>query len=289
MNSAAEVCFAPLPDGGQIAYSLLGQQHAGLPILLNRPLGGSMRLWGSFAKQLSLVHPVVIFDPRGIGRSSEVPVSHSTRAMAADALYLLDYLQIERAHIFGVSLGGMVASWLAIDAPTRVGCLILASTLTGPEAVSWRTLKRVLSFSHCLSKGKIGFEVCLVHQILSPRFIAAHPERVISIERDVREAPSTRRNLFLLMSMALRHSLEKSLTKITCPTLLLFGEYDKLAGRAARLDLGTHMPNAIMEIMPKTGHDLSLEQPLELAARVNSFLADSIKAAWQEGRGRQST
>lgn len=277
MNSPTEVCFAPLPDGGQIAYTLLSKQNAGLPILLNRPLGGSMTLWGSFATQLSLLHPVVIFDPRGVGRSSHVPIRHSTRAMAADALNLLDYLHIERAHIFGLSLGGMVASWFAIDAPARTGCLILASTLPGPEAVSWRTLTRVLSFSHCLSKGKLAFEACLVHQVLSPRFIAAHPERVRSIEQDVRETPSTRFNLLLLISMALRHSLEKPLIKITAPTLLLFGEYDKLAGRAARLDLGTHLPNAIMEIIPNAGHDISLEQPLELAARVNTFLANPTK------------
>lgn len=275
MNTPTEVCFAPLPDGGHLAYMLLGQQNTGLPILLNRPLGGSMTLWGSFAQQLSLLHPVILFDPRGVGRSSDVPLSHSTRAMAADALALLDYLHIERAHIFGLSLGGMVASWLAIDAPTRTGCLILASTLPGPDAVSWRTLTRVLSFAQCLSKAKVDFEVCLVHQVLSLRFTAAHPERVRNIERDVREIPSTRRNLFLLMFMALRHSLEKPLCQITHPTLLLFGEYDKLAGRAAQLDLSTHLPNAIMEIMPKVGHDLSLEQPLALAARVNAFLAKS--------------
>lgn len=279
MNIPAKVCFAPLPDGGHLAYILLGLQNVGLPILLNRPLGGSMTLWGSFAQQLSLLHPVIMFDPRGVGRSSDVPLRHSTRMMAADALYLLDYLKIERAHIFGLSLGGMVASWLPIDAPARTGCLILASTLPGPDAVSWRTLTRVLSFALCLSKCKVAFEVCLVHQVLSSAFIAAHPERVLNIEREVREIPSTRRNLFLLMSMALRHSLEKPLIQITHPTLLLFGEYDKLAGRAARLDLSTHLPNAIMEIMPKAGHDLSLEQPLELAARVNSFLANSAKSA----------
>lgn len=275
MNAPTEVRFAPLPDGGRLAYILLGQQNSGLPILLNRPLGGSMTLWGSFAKQLSQLHPIVIFDPRGVGRSSDVPLRHSTRAMAADALALLDYLHIERAHIFGLSLGGMVASWFAIDSPTRTGCLMLASTLPGPDAVSWRTLTRVLSFAHCLSKAKVEFEVCLVHQVLSPTFTATHPERVRNIERAVREIPSTRRNLLLLMFMALRHSLEKALLQITNPTLLLFGEYDRLAGCAARLDLSTHLPNAIMEIMPKTGHDLSLEQPLALAARVNSFLANS--------------
>jgi pimeloyl-ACP methyl ester carboxylesterase len=169
----------------------------------------------------------------------------------------------------------MVASWFAIDAPTRTGCLMLASTLPGPDAVSWRTLIRVLSFSHCLCKGNIAFEVCLVHQVLSTTFIAAHSERVRSIEREVCEIPSTLRNLFLLMFMALRHSLEKPLCQITSPTLLLFGEYDELAGCAARLDLGTHLPNAIMEVIPKAGHDLSLEQPLALAARVNTFLANS--------------
>ncbi|MDO8331377.1 MAG: alpha/beta hydrolase [Fluviicoccus sp.] len=276
MSPRADAGFAPLPDGGRLAYSRLGQQHAGLPVLLNRPLGGSMSLWGYFAGELSRLHPVVMFDPRGVGRSSDVPLLHSTRAMAADALALLDYLQIERAHVFGLSLGGMVASWLAMDAPARTGSLILASTLPGPEAVSWRTVRRLLTFSNCLSKGQVAFEVCLVHQVLSPAFIAAHPERVRAIERDVRAMPSTRRNLFLLMSMALRHSTEQRLFRISSPTLLLFGGNDELAGRAARVDLATHLPNAVLAVMPNAGHDLSLEQPMELAGRVSGFLDSRI-------------
>lgn len=264
--------FVPLPDGGRMAYELSGRQRPGLPVLLHRPLGGSMRLWGSFAQRLAMQHPVLAFDPRGIGRSSDVPLGHSTRAMAGDAMVLLDHLNIRRAHVFGLSLGGMVASWMALDAPHRVDHLILASTLPGPEAVSLRTLTRALSFTRCLRQPGVDFGPCLVHQVLSHDFISAHPGRVDDIDHEVRAMPSTRRNLILLTLMALRHSVDDCLSRITCPTLLLFGERDALAGCAARLELGTRLPNAILEIVANAGHDLSLEMPLELAARVSAFL-----------------
>ncbi len=105
-----------------------------------------MALWGEFVTRLQDTFQVVSFDPRGVGLSSDVPRLYTTRAMARDGLALLDHLGIERAHVFGLSLGGMVASWLAIDAPTRVRSLALASTIPDPDANSWRGVLRALAF-----------------------------------------------------------------------------------------------------------------------------------------------
>src|SRR5690242_17456187 len=105
--------FARLPDGGEIAYQVHGREHGDPPVLLIRPLGGSMQLWGAFLTVLSQTLRVVSFDYRGAGQSSADPTWVSTRGLARDSLRVLDHLGIGRAHVFGESLGGMTATWLA--------------------------------------------------------------------------------------------------------------------------------------------------------------------------------
>ena len=106
-----------LKDGGHLTYRLYGDPERSTPLVLNRPLGGSMTLWGTFPEMLARALPVIAFDPRGVGRSSDAPFTLSTRSMAADAWALLDELGVPRAHLFGLSLGGMVASWMAVLRP----------------------------------------------------------------------------------------------------------------------------------------------------------------------------
>ncbi len=105
MIGAGSKGLAQIAEGVHLAYEVRGPTGRGasdtadLPLLLNRPLGGSMALWGDFAGRLATVHRVIEFDPRGVGASSDVPVLHSTRDMARDAVSLLDVLGIERAHV----------------------------------------------------------------------------------------------------------------------------------------------------------------------------------------------
>jgi 3-oxoadipate enol-lactonase len=259
-----------LANDGQVQFSVLGAESAP-PILLNRPLGGSMSLWGEFAQRLGTTFRVVMFDPLGVGQSSAVPLGYTTRAMARDALQVLDHLGIESAHVFGLSLGGMVASFLALDFPARVRTLTLASTIPEPDAVSLRGAEKLLSLAGSLAEPRADVEVALVRRILSSEFRAAQPERVAEIERRLRETPATRKNLAILAFAAARHWGQRERLPSAFRTLLLFGELDVLAGAAARAELIAELPNAVCEIIPDAGHDLSLEQPTAAADRIIQF------------------
>jgi pimeloyl-ACP methyl ester carboxylesterase len=135
-----------------------------------------MAIWGDFAARLATGGRVIAFDPRGVGLSSDVPLRYSTRDMASDAVALLDGLGVDRAHVFGLSLGGMVAQWIAIDAPRRVDRLILASTLPRALAASPRALLRGAALLRCFARSGAEADVCLAMHILSSRFRAANPE-----------------------------------------------------------------------------------------------------------------
>lgn len=85
------------------------------------------------------------------------------------------------------------------------------------------------------------------------------------------EAPATRRNLAALALAAARHAAPLQRLPASVPTLLLFGELDSLAGAAAQSELRRELPNAQYQLMGGSGHDISLEQPRELAERVLAF------------------
>lgn len=272
MSARAASSVARLPDGTRLAFVVTGEATADSPVLLNRPLGGSMALWGEFATRLSREFRVIQFDPRGVGESSDLPPLHSTRAMARDAIALLDFLGVPRAHFFGLSLGGMVATWAAIDSRERVARLVLASTLSEPAGISRRIRRHVSALLRALLSPGREAEAHLVREILSPQFREEHPERVAAILETVRLNPTKHRNLLLLALAAAFHNADYAFRGNDVTALLLRGELDPIAGRVSQSELLRDLPNASLEVVAHAGHDLSLEAPRELAERVARFL-----------------
>jgi len=259
-----------LAGGGHLAYETRGD---GPPLLLCRWMVGAMPLWHRFADALAQTHRVIAFDPRGTGASSDGPLRATTRDMAGDARALLDALAIDRADVFGESLGGMTASWLAIDAPTRVRRLVLSSTLPEPTTISSRAITHALGYARCFV-GPIRDAVPrVVRKMSAPEFRATHPARMAAIEAALRRAPSTHRNLVAMALAALRHRAAHRLADVHAPTLLLFGADDPLVGSAARDELIAERPSATVVVLAEAGHALTLERPDEIAARVRDFLS----------------
>jgi len=258
--------FAILPGGGRLAYDVAGH---GPPLLLLRPLGGSRVSWDSFATRLAMHAQVIVFDPRGVGDSSAAPLACSTRGMARDALALLDHLRLARAHVYGISLGGMVASWLAVDAPTRVDRLVLASTLPrGLEAHAPGGALGIWALLRCLARPAAEAEACLATHILSPQFRACQPEAVRRIQQLARQKPASHRAFLSLAGAAARHDIRGQLGAVRAETLVLIGEYDPLLTVDSQRQLLGGLPSAHYELVTGAGHDVSVEAPNVTASRV---------------------
>ena len=261
--------LAPLRDGGCLAYTVRGK---GPPLLLVRPVGGSMVSWGRFADALARRVRVIAFDARGTGASSEAPRALTTRALARDAAPLLDHLKIARAHVLGLSLGGMVASWLAIDAPAKVDRLVLAGTLARGLSVKKGAVLRGLPLARYLVLPPAEAEARLITAILSRAFREQHPEAVAEIRRIARQQPASKRGLVAMLRAAARHDVRKRLPEIAAPTLVIAGQHDPLLTMASQRKLLANIPRARFEVIEGAGHDLSIEAPEQTAERVLAFL-----------------
>lgn len=258
-----------LPDGGRLSIALQG---SGSPLLLVRPLGGSLVSWGPFADALASQMRVIAFDARGTGCSSSAPLSTTTQSMAADALAVLDALGIERAHVFGSSLGGMVASWLAIDAPARVDRLVLASTpVRGIDVLSggWR---RGLALARCFLQPPRAAQACLATHVLSSQFRAAHLDEVRRIQARARARPASHRGVLTLLRAAARHDIDARVRDIHATTLVIAGERDALLVAPKQRELTSLLRQARLAVVPSAGHDVSTEAPAVVADLVMSHL-----------------
>src|SRR5687768_5260871 len=113
--------FADLTDV-RCYYELLG---TGDPLLLIPGLGATCALWDGVTSDLSKSFSLILFDNRGIGRSVAKRAPQTLTDFAVDIVELMDHLQLKRAHVLGLSLGGIVAQQLAVDHPSRVDRLVL--------------------------------------------------------------------------------------------------------------------------------------------------------------------
>lgn len=253
---------------GSIGYEVRGAEQ-GAPVLLIRPLGGSMALWGTFRARLEEQFRVISFDLRGVGRSSPANEWSTTRRLASDALRVLNELEIEETHVFGISLGGMIATWMGILAPMRVRKLCIASAPAHGIELGRAGLRRGIRLAACFARSEV--ELCLVCSMLSAGFRTQHPDVVRSIEAALRLHPTPRRVLLDLALASLLHDTGGKLHRIRATTLVLAGQNDRLLGADCSRVLARAIPRATFEVIPDAGHDLTLEQPELTAERVSRF------------------
>lgn len=260
-----------LADGRRIAFEVSGA-HAGAPVLLLRPLLGSIAAWGPFRAVLASRARVIAFDRSGSGDSSDAPYFLGTRGMAQEAVAVLDQLGVRRAHVFGASLGGMVATWLAIDAPHRVARVCLASTPDTGLDLSWPAL----AIAGCLAGPRDLAGTGLARRFLSSRLRAGPPGRPPRAEESAELERPRRREIAKHVAAAAMHDARWELDRVRAPVLVLAGERDEVIGTAPQRALAEAIPGARLEILRGAGHDLTAESPCAVGERVASFFLDEI-------------
>ena len=245
----------------------------GPSVLLIHGLGYDRRGWGPAPTVLADAFRVITFDNRGVGESGDPPGPYSAATMAADALAVLDDARVERVHLVGTSLGGMVAQELASTRPDRVETLVLASTTPGGDdgfPMPERSVELFAEFGEDPSHRNLRR---IVENSLSAETVATRPELVDEIF-DYRLNHPPRLDGWLAQAAAGRTFASlSSLHALDMPTLVIHGTDDNVVDYRNAGLLVRAIPGAELVRLPSAGHLCFWERPSEFANSIRAFVA----------------
>ena len=252
------------------------RRGAGEPLLLIQGMTGHSLHWGEgFLTTLEGDFELILYDHRGVGRSAPYSEPFAIADLAADALGLLDALEVERAHVLGISMGGMVAQELALAAPERVATLTLGATYCGGEGSQFTDERVVNDLAMAILSGDAerkllagwGFNV-------SPEFANADG----NFERFSELAAAYPVALPMVMAQVqaiIAHDTSTRLAEIAAPTLVVHGTADQMLAPANGELVASLIPGARLELLDGVGHLFFWEQP----ERVAQLVAEHVAAA----------
>jgi pimeloyl-ACP methyl ester carboxylesterase len=241
------------------------RRGAGEPLLLIMGMGGHHRMWGE--PLLGLLEPafeLVAFDHRGIGTSDRADDQFTIADLADDAARVLDEVGWDRAHVFGISLGGMVAQELALRYPERVRTLTLGCTypgvggdLTAPGP------------QRAIAAGLSGDRELSVRTMFEVNVSAAYAAAAGNFDVFREQALSVRVPIpvVLMQSQAvLGHDALARLSGITAPTMVIHGTADEMLLPANAELIAKAIPGAQLEMFEGVGHLFWWEEPERTAS-----------------------
>ncbi|MFJ5956821.1 alpha/beta fold hydrolase [Paenarthrobacter sp. NPDC092416] len=253
--------FAAAADGAELAWTESGQ---GEPLLLIAGQATAMDGWGPTADALSRHYRVIRFDHRGIGRSGKGEADrYTTRLLAVDAAAILKAADVDLAHVYGHSMGGRIAQWLAIDDPKRVRTLILAATSGGRGAGKGTEPDRA-----ALEALVSGDATRLVPLFFSPDWAKENPDAVHTFFNSKASAWAKSRHF----KASREHDAWSRLGDVNAPTLILHGTDDALTPLQNAVLLREHIPRSTLIRVPGAGHGLHLDHP-ETIGWIREFIA----------------
>lgn len=226
--------------------------------------------WFPFADRLKERSRVVVYDNRGSGRSDAPPGPYSTRQLAVDAVAVLDALGIERAHVFGVSLGGMIAQELALGFPERADRLVLGSTQASTKDAVRPRREVLLAFVFETDDWAERMRVLAPFAFapgVDPQLLARFIDKKSG---DVEPDHGYRGQI----AAVLAHDALDRLGALERPTLVIAGSQDQIIPAQNSETLCGRIPRARLEVIDGTGHLFFVEAPEQTLEVLDAFLFD---------------
>ena len=291
-------------NGIELEYEDHGEKTAP-PILLVMGLGAQLTLWPIELVEALVARGfrVIRYDNRDIGLShkhegAKAPgmvrhilmkrfglnprVPYTLADMAADGVGLLDALGIDKAHVVGASMGGMIAQHIAFSHPERVLSLTSIMSTTGNPTLppAQKEALRVLTKRPVSTEESVLIEhgMKIGRTIGSPGYPADEDRLRATTTLNFRRSfypAGMPRQLAAIIADGCRRA---RLAQVEAPTLVIHGEGDPLVPVECGKDTAAHIPGATLKIVPGMGHDL----PLELVDEIADAIADHARAVAPE-------
>jgi 3-oxoadipate enol-lactonase len=259
----------------ELSYERSG---SGPPLLLIMGMSGTFSHWCEpFLDELRASFEVIAYDHRGVGESGPLTGELTIAGLAQDAAGLLAALEVDSAHVLGISMGGMVAQELALAHPERIRTLALGCTYCGGPGSSLASPEVLQRLAEGMSSGDRAFAVRTAWEVnVSPGYDAAHPDafetfRAIGTTRAVRVPV-----IMAQMQACAAHDTSARLPWLEMPTLVMHGTLDQMIPVANAEIIHRLIRGSRLEIFDGVGHLFFWEQPRRAAELVRDRAAVGV-------------
>jgi pimeloyl-ACP methyl ester carboxylesterase len=244
----------------EIYYETLGDS-SGRPLLLIHGMGAQCIEWpdGLLDAFADAGFFLIRFDNRDVGLSTKSNGdTYLLSDMAADAVAVLDAVGIERAHVFGVSLGGMIAQTLAIEHPDRVTSMTSVMSSTGDSALMTSLSPEAIELLTAPEpedrEGYIEYNVGTYRAISGPHFDEAWVRQRVAAKYD--RCFDRRGTVAQMTAVGASGDRTEALRKLAVPTTVIHGQVDALLGPAHGEATASAVKDARLVMLDEMGHDL---------------------------------
>jgi 3-oxoadipate enol-lactonase len=255
--------FVELKDA-RINYALEGRSEAAVLVLSNS-LGTNYSMWDPQVPEFLKTFRVLRYDTRGHGQSSVTPGPYTIEQLGKDVLGLVDALGVKRFHFCGLSMGGMIGMWLAVNAPERLGKLVLCNT-----AAKIGTLESWNARIEAIRKdGMKPVASAVLERWFTPAFREKNSARVASTQKMLEE---TNPEGYAACCAAVRDfDFRERLGEIRNTTLVISGKYDPATPPADGRFLAEHIPGA-RYVELNAAHLSNIEDGEQFSREASMFL-----------------
>lgn len=273
-------------DGVRLHLTDSGPAKNATPILFVHEFAGDHRSWSAQVDGLSGDYRCITYDARGYPPSDipSDPAAYTWERAVADAVSILDTLEIDTAHIVGLSMGGFCASMFGALHPDRAASLVIASAGSGaypPTRDAWRDETRQ-SAEYLQANGMAAFADRMAVGQSRVQLQNKNPDEWQRFRNQLAEHSaegSARTLLGVQLARPSLFDLTDELSRVTAPTLIVNGDEDE-----AVLETGLLLKRTIhssgLAVLPKTGHVPNLEDPDDFNALIRDFLQDVEDGNW---------
>lgn len=260
----------PKLDIGEVSLSY-EIEGSGLPVVFISGLTMSLNGWAEQAGFFSSRYEVLRYDCRGQGQSDKPDMKYAPEVHAEDLNALLEKLGIARAHIIGLSNGGMIAQHLVLDYPAKVGALVLVDTSSHIGPLLRLTLN---AWSKAVEVGGNALRFDLTTPLIfSERYVAQNLPN-IDMMKEYSEKVNTDLAVRNLISGSMEHNVRKRLGEIQAPTLILHGAKDILIPPKYAHVLNEGIAGSRLIIFEDCAHVPPYEVSLDFNREVLSFIGE---------------
>jgi pimeloyl-ACP methyl ester carboxylesterase len=247
---------------------------AGAPLLLIMGMSGTALHWPErFLAPLRRDYEVLAYDHRGVGASSRLEGSLTVTQLAEDAAGLLDALELDSAHVLGISMGGMVAQELALGRPECVRTLTLGCTYCGGPGSSLASPAVIQRLYAAMASGDRERSLRAAWEINVSAAIAADDDAYAEFRAIAQRRPVAVPVIMAQMQAVVAHDTSARLPGLRMPTLVVHGTEDQLLPVENGRLIASLIPGAQLEILEGSGHMFFWERPERSAELVRAHAA----------------